>query len=127
MKFLKKIKDSKLNFILMLLYPIVTFYLLEWFTHNPWKTMKATPQVLNIIMFELIALLLFAAIGKLHVALMTETLFFFLYGLVNYFVLNFRSVPIQPWDLFPSARRPAWRITTNIRWISRPYLSFSAF
>ncbi len=25
MKFLKKIKDSKLNFILMLLYPIVTF------------------------------------------------------------------------------------------------------
>ena len=43
MKFLKKIKDSKLNFILMLLYPIVTFYLLEWFTHNPWKTMKATP------------------------------------------------------------------------------------
>ncbi len=40
MKFLKKIKDSKLNFILMLLYPIVTFYLLEWFTHNPWKTMK---------------------------------------------------------------------------------------
>ena len=100
MKFLKKIKDSKLNFILMLLYPIVTFYLLEWFTHNPWKTMKATPQVLNIIMFELIALLLFAAIGKLHVALMTETLFFFLYGLVNYFVLNFRSVPIQPWDLF---------------------------
>ena len=62
--------------------------------------MKATPQVLNIIMFELIALLLFAAIGRLHVALMAETLFFFLYGLVNYFVLNFRSVPIQPWDLF---------------------------
>ena len=29
-----------------------------------------------------------------------QTLFFFLYGLVNYFVLNFRSVPIQPWDLF---------------------------
>ena len=58
MKFLKKIKESRLNLILMLLYPIVTFYLLEWFTHNPWKTMKATPQVLNIVMFELVALLL---------------------------------------------------------------------
>ena len=91
MKFLKKIKESRLNLILLLLYPIVTFYLLEWFTHNPWKTMKATPQVLNIIMFELIALLLFALFGRLHAALMTETLFFFLYGLVNYFVLNFRS------------------------------------
>lgn len=100
MKFLKKIKGSRLNLILLLLYPIVTFYLLEWFTHNPWKTMKATPQVLNIIMFELVALLLFALFGRLHAALMTETLFFFLYGLVNYFVLNFRSVPIQPWDLF---------------------------
>lgn len=51
-------------------------------------------------MFELVALLLFALFGRLHAALMTETLFFFLYGLVNYFVLNFRSVPIQPWDLF---------------------------
>ena len=98
MKFLKKIKESRLNLILLLLYPIVTFYLLEWFTHNPWKTMKATPQVLNIVMFELVALLLFALFGRLHAALMT--LFFFLYGLVNYFVLNFRSVPIQPWDLF---------------------------
>ena len=55
MKFLKKIKESRLNLILLLLYPIVTFYLLEWFTHNPWKTMKATPQVLNIVMFELVA------------------------------------------------------------------------
>ena len=100
MKFLKKIKESRLNLILLLLYPIVTFYLLEWFTHNPWKTMKATPQVLNIVMFELVALLLFALFGRLHAALMTETRFFFLYGLVNYFVLNFRSVPIQPWDLF---------------------------
>ena len=100
MKFLKKIKESRLNLILLLLYPIVTFYLLEWFTHNPWKTMKATPQVLNIVMFELVALLLFALFGRLHAALMTETLFFFLYGVVNYLVLNFRSVPIQPWDLF---------------------------
>ena len=33
-------------------------------------------------------------------ALMTETLFFCIYGLINYFVLDFRSVPIQPWDLF---------------------------
>ena len=29
MKFLKKIKESRLNLILLLLYPIVTFYLLE--------------------------------------------------------------------------------------------------
>ena len=98
-KVIQKIRERRISLIMLILAPAATFYLLEWYTHNPFKTMTATPQVLNLIMFELLALLLFAAFGKLHVALMTETLFFGIYGLVNYFVLNFRSVPIQPWDL----------------------------
>ena len=98
-KLTQKIRESRLSLIMLFLAPPATFYLLEWYTHNPFETMKTTPQVLNLILFELLALLLFAAFGRLHVALMTETLFFGLYGLVNYFVLDFRSVPIQPWDL----------------------------
>lgn len=98
-KVIQKIRESRLSLIMLILAPAATFYLLEWYTHNPFETMKTTPQVLNLVMFELLALLLFAAFGRLHVALMTETLFFGIYGLVNYFVLNFRSVPIQPWDL----------------------------
>lgn len=98
-KVIQKIRESRLSLIMLFLAPAATFYLLEWYTHNPFETMKTTPQVLNLVMFELLALLLFASFGKLHVALMTETLFFGIYGLVNYFVLNFRSVPIQPWDL----------------------------
>ena len=98
-KVIQKIRESRLSLIMLFLAPAATFYLLEWYTHNPFETMKTTPQVLNLVMFELLALLLFAAFGRLHVALMTETLFFGIYGLVNYFVLNFRSVPIQPWDL----------------------------
>lgn len=95
-----KIKERRASLLLLPVAPVLTFYLLEWYTHNPFETMKATPQFLNIFMFELIGLLLFALYGRLHLALMTETLFFALYGLVNYFVLDFRSVPIQPWDLF---------------------------
>ena len=98
-KVIQKIRESRLSLIMLFLAPAATFYLLEWYTHNPFETMKTTPQVLNLVMFELLALLMFAAFGKLHVALMTETLFFGIYGLANYFVLNFRSVPIQPWDL----------------------------
>ena len=98
-KVIQKIRESRLSLIMLFLAPAATFYLLEWYTHNPFETMKTTPQVLNLVMFELLVLLLFAAFGKLHVALMTETLFFGIYGLANYFVLNFRSVPIQPWDL----------------------------
>ena len=98
-KVIQKIRESRLSLIMLFIAPAVTFYLLEWYTHNPFETMKTTPQVLNLIMFELLALLLFSVFGKLHVALMAETLFFAIYGLANYFVLNFRSVPIQPWDL----------------------------
>lgn len=98
-KVIQKIRESHLSLIMLFIAPAATFYLLEWYTHNPFETMKTTPQVLNLIMFELLALLLFSVFGKLHVALMAETLFFAIYGLANYFVLNFRSVPIQPWDL----------------------------
>lgn len=98
-KVIQKIRESRLSLIMLFIAPAATFYLLEWYTHNPFETMKTTPQVLNLIMFELLALLLFSVFGKLHVALMAETLFFAIYGLANYFVLNFRSVPIQPWDL----------------------------
>lgn len=100
MKKLFRIRESRFSLILLALAPVATFYLLEWYTHNPFETMKATPQILNIILFELLALLLFCLFGRLHVALIAETLFFAIYGLVNYFVLSFRSVPIQPWDLF---------------------------
>lgn len=98
-KVIQKSRESRLSLIMLFIAPAATFYLLEWYTHNPFETMKTTPQVLNLIMFELLALLLFSVFGKLHVALMAETLFFAIYGLANYFVLNFRSVPIQPWDL----------------------------
>ena len=98
-KMVQKIRESRLSLIMLFIAPAATFYLLEWYTHNPFETMKTTPQVLNLVMFELLALLLFAVFGRLHAALMTETLFFGIYGLANYFVLNFRSVPIQPWDL----------------------------
>ena len=74
-KAIQKIRESRLSLIMLFLAPAATFYLLEWYTHNPFETMKTTPQVLNLIMFELLALLLFAAFGRLHVALMTETLF----------------------------------------------------
>ena len=87
-------------FVLMFVYPVVTFYLLEWFTHNPFETMKPSTQLLNIVFFELLMVFLFALFGRLRAALMTESIFFLIFGLANYFVLSFRSVPIQPWDLF---------------------------
>ncbi len=88
------------NIIPMILFPIVTFYLFEWYTHNPFETMKVRIQFLNIFFFELIMVLLFMLFGKLKAALITETVFFMLYGLANFYVLSFRSAPIMPWDIY---------------------------
>lgn len=86
--------------ICLILFPVFNFYLLEWYTHNPFTTMKANVHVMNIILFECIALFLFALTGRIHIALMIQTLFCAVYGLAGYFVLEFRGAPIQPWDIF---------------------------
>lgn len=88
------------NIIPMLLFPIVTFYLFEWYTHNPWETMKVPIQFLNIFFFELVMVIFLMAFGRLKTALITETAFFMIIGLANFYVLSFRSAPIMPWDIY---------------------------
>lgn len=88
------------SYLCMFLFPIVTFYLFDGYTHNPFTTMKPVPQLLNIIFFELSMLLLFGIFGRLRTALMVQTSVFMAVGLANYFVLSFRSAPIMPWDIY---------------------------
>lgn len=88
------------NIITILLFPIFTFYLFEFLTHNPFKTMLMPAQILNIILFEILIFILAAVFGRIRTALMTQTVFFLIVGIVNYFVLQFRSAPIMPWDIF---------------------------
>lgn len=85
---------------LAVLIPAAIFYLFEGYTHDPFADIRWDLQVFNLLFFELSALFLYCLFGRLHVALMTETIFFMLYGLANYFVLSFRSQPILPWDFF---------------------------
>lgn len=88
------------NIIPMILFPIVTFYLLEWYIHNPWENMKIRIQFLNIFFFELVMVIFLMLFGKLKIALIAETMFFMIYGLANFYVLSFRSAPIMPWDIY---------------------------
>ena len=87
------------NIIPMLLFPIIILYLFEWYTHNPFTTMKIRIQLLNIVLFELIMALLLFLFGKLKTALRCQTILFMIIGLTNYYVLEFRSAPIMPWDI----------------------------
>lgn len=101
MKIMKSMKEQSKRIgkiTLALLVPVVIFYLFEWYTHNPWEDIRWDIQLLNIFFFEMVMMLLYSLIGRLHVALVLETVVFMIYGLANYFVLSFRSQPIMPWD-----------------------------
>ena len=86
-------------YLLLFLIPAVNFYLLEWYTHDPFSTMEPRVQLLNILLFEVLALFLFALTGRINSALMIQTAFCAIYGLAGFYVLEFRGAPIQPWDL----------------------------
>ncbi len=84
----------------MLLFPVLDFYLLELYTHNPFEDIKPSIQFMNIFFFEMLMLLFFALFGSLKKALRFQTVFFMIIGLADYYVLEFRSAPIMPWDIF---------------------------
>lgn len=97
-RFHDRIKKSG-PYILLLIIPVINFYLLEWYTHNPFTTMKGNVHVMNILLFIFMALFLFALTGRVNAALMIQSAFCAVYGLAGYFVLEFRGAPIQPWDI----------------------------
>lgn len=88
------------NLFPMVLFPIANFYLFEWYTHNPWETMKVPIQFLNIYFFELLMALFLFVFGRLKWSLRLQSIFFMIVGLANYYVINFRSAPIMPWDIY---------------------------
>ena len=84
----------------MFLCPAAAYYLMEAFHMNAFALTRGKAQLLNIVFFELLMLFLFFVTGRLRAALMIETVFAFVVGLANYYVLSFRSNPIVPWDIF---------------------------
>lgn len=87
------------SFFFLILIPIANCYLLDLYTHNPFTSMAPRVHVMNILLFVFLALFLFALTGRVRAALMIQTVFCALYGLAGYYVLEFRGVPIQPWDI----------------------------
>lgn len=87
------------NGIIAFVAPILTFYLSELMPYNPFKSMKLPLQFLNIVLYEIIMLLLVAMIGRIRYALMIESSFFALWGILNYYLMRFRSKPFLPWDI----------------------------
>ena len=86
--------------IISCLCPVITFYLFEFYTHNPFVTMEPRTHVLNIVFYLLMGMLFIGIFKYVRLAMMLQSGFFMVVGLVNYYVLHFRSAPIMPWDIF---------------------------
>ncbi len=87
-----------INALVMLLVPVIVFYLQEFMIRNPFEKMKVSVQILNIFFWEFLLIALFCVSGRLKIAIWLECLVAFLLGLSNYYVISFRGAPIQPWD-----------------------------
>lgn len=96
----KKYVKYGLTGILGLALPVLFFYLLEFYTHNPFEEVRPWAQFFNIILFELIAGLLFSLTGRMRTALRIEAAVTMIYGLANAYIVRFRTNPIVPWDIF---------------------------
>lgn len=88
------------KYILLSVLPIVSFYLMEFYEHNPFTEVRGWAQFFNIILFEGLAWGLYLIIGKAHLALTIEIILACVFGLINHYVMEFRSTPFVPWDLY---------------------------
>lgn len=89
-----------LKILVFSIVPILLFYLMEGFEHNAYEEVRSLAQIYNIFLFELIAWLLFFITGSGRFALSIETGIALVYGLVNHYIMAFRSTPFVPWDIF---------------------------
>ena len=79
--------------------PVLAFYLLEFYEHNPFTEVRTEAQWFNILLLELLAWGLFFLTKKAVYALRVELIFTLIFGLVNHYVAEFRSTPFVPWDI----------------------------
>lgn len=85
---------------LMAVLPALAFVLMEFYEHNPLVEVRELARWYNILLFELIAWILFFVTGRAKWALRILWMFAMVFGLVNHYVMEFRSTPFVPWDLF---------------------------
>lgn len=100
----KKMSSNRLirvcEILAFILIPALTFYLMEAYEHNPFAEVRAEAQLFNILLFELLAWILYFVTNRMHWALRIELVLAMVFGLVNHYVMQFRSTPFVPWDIY---------------------------
>lgn len=101
-------KTEAAGILSMLVIPVAAFYLMECYSHNPLEEVRAWAQVFNILLFELLAWIVFFLTGRAKTALWSELILAMAYGIANSYVVRFRTNPIVPWDIF------SWKTAASV-------------
>lgn len=83
--------------VLALLIPPASLCCLEYYTHVP-QDLTPAIFILNLMFFLILYGLCLFVTGRMKVGYCIASLVPMLFGLANYFVVEFRSSPIVPWD-----------------------------
>ena len=87
------------KWLIWLAIPILCFLSFETLTHKM-STMIHDAYWLNVGFYYWVYLVMFLATGRLSLSSVIVTGLFFFIGLVNYYVQEFRGLPLVPWDIF---------------------------
>lgn len=82
-----------------LITPYIAFLLLERFVHYPFD-LEMSLLIINTIIFFMVFLFLLFLTGNSKIGGIIGLLVPMIFGIANYFVLQFRSTPIVPWDIY---------------------------
>ena len=52
--------------VTLIVFPVITFYLMEAYTHNPFEEVRPWAQFFNILLFELLAWIFVSVTGKIQ-------------------------------------------------------------
>ena len=75
--------------VTLIVFPVITFYLMEAYTHNPFEEVRPWAQFFNILLFELLAWIFVSVTGKIQSGLRIELVVAMIYGIANAYVVRF--------------------------------------
>lgn len=87
------------DLLMYIVLPALMMYLFEAYTHDPFVSMRAGVQLLNILLFIAINSFFFFIFGKLNISLRIMSVIFMVMGLAEYYLVEFRGVTLLPWDI----------------------------
>lgn len=94
----KKIACNLLNGIIFTAIAVGLFYLMEFYEHNPFVEVRPTAQFFNGLLFALAAWFFFFLFGSARISIRILAAISMVFGLINHYVVLFRSTPLVPWD-----------------------------